>query len=503
MKHLVFLIAVVQIVTTCCSGTGIKRNVSQFQTCLIKAGIQPSSLVERGPSTEYTDLNFQRQLRGRPIEPLAFLLVQSATEIRTAVNCGRSLGIRLVPKGGGHSYEKYSFGNKNSIVIDLQLMDSITVNQASRTVDVGPGNLIGPLIWRLYKEGGFLLSTGECPSVGISGIATGGGYGIFSSAYGLTSDNIVEVEVVTAAGKLLKVNSRKNSDLFWAIRGAGSQSFGIVSKFTFRIYKAPENVIFSQITYPVKKFPEIFSRYQDLLVRGLPSQIYAKLVVSQRTLNVEFSDSSGNASRLREIIGIFPSGSIQSDFQTFSYPDFLLRITEALHQQLVGEKLNRPSDLATIRRNTSVPTYTKNKSFFMNRKLIPLETFKLFKLLLEMPENGVVVLERFGGRINEIPADASAFVHRSALYNLLIRYQTVNPVPARLRQGDAWVRRVFDVTKILLQHTESYQNYVDGDLTDYLDRYYGSNLPHLIQIKHKYDKHNYFCGPQTIPTERK
>jgi FAD/FMN-containing dehydrogenase len=291
--------------------------------------------------------------------------------------------------------------------------------------------------------------------------------------------------------------------LFWAIRGAGSQSFGIVSKFTFRIYKAPKNVIIAKKFYPIKKFPEVFSLYQNLFASGLSNQIFLQLAIVNRQVTILLTGPSEISTKIREILDKFPPRPTKNTYNTLSFKDFLFQSALESYQRFADGALEKPSDLATLTRNVSLPNYSNDKSFFINRKLNPFEIIKLLELLLEMPEEGLVALEPFGGRINEVPVNATAFVHRSAYYSFKIRYQTVNLDPARLQRGNAWVKRTFHVTKIVLQHNETYQNYPDKDLTDYLDRYYGTNLPRLIQIKKKYDRSNYFRGPQTIPTKRK
>jgi hypothetical protein len=291
--------------------------------------------------------------------------------------------------------------------------------------------------------------------------------------------------------------------LYWAIRGAGAESFGIISKFIFRIYKAPKQVIYAQNSYSIEKFPEVFIAYQYLVDGVLPRAVYATLEVLNRTVEILFTDPDGNPTRIQKYMSRFPKHPIKSTFLTLSYPDFLFKVSaEQSHQNLGGGQLKKPSDLANVTRRSSTPVYKKEKGYFMNRKLSLVEILKFYSLVLEIPEDGYIFHETFGGRISDVPPGRTAFVHRYALYHLQIRYQTENLDPDQILQGTAWVNHVFEKTKVFLQHNESYQNTVDGDLKDYLERYYGSNLKRLIQIKHRYDPKNFFQGPQTIPTKK-
>jgi FAD/FMN-containing dehydrogenase len=495
-----FLLLLVLSVILCNATKDDILALAKLENCLTEAGIEPSSVVSRGESIRYKELNFQRNTRGGILRPLAYLLVKNAGDIQKAVKCGRKLKIHLVAKGGGHSNEKYSYGNRHTLVIDLQLLDSVKVSPNSNSAEVGPGNLIGPLYWKLYQMGGYLLASGECPTVGVSGIATGGGYGFFSRAYGLTSDNILEAEVITADGRLVVANSTKNPDLYWAIRGAGGGSFGIISKFTFRLNKASEKVALLQLSYPIRDFPEVFSNWQNVIFNGLPNSVFSEITASRGEIYLQFSDLSGNLGRLQTIMQKFPARSTNSTLQAYSWPDFLFFQASIKSHGIRPGVLTKPSDIANITRMSAIPTYDKEASYFMMRRMNPFEILKLFQLVLDIPEGGNLIQETMGGKVGEIPSNATAYVHRDFTLIIHINFRTSSLLDTDLqRRGLAWVRKVYTFTKFYLKHTESYQNYDDADMKDgRLERYYGSNLPRLVQIKKKYDPTDYFHGPQTI-----
>ena len=123
-------------------------------------------------------------------------------------------------------------------MVDLRKLNQISVNKRGRYATVGAGcQLID--IYRALAAQGVTVPGGSCPSVGVSGVTLGGGMGLAARNFGMTTDNVLGVQIVTADGKLRQVNPRSGSDLYWALRGGGGGNFGVVTQFTFRIHPIP------------------------------------------------------------------------------------------------------------------------------------------------------------------------------------------------------------------------------------------------------------------------
>src|SRR2546421_6918951 len=120
-------------------------------------------------------------------------------------------------------------------------MNSIRVNRRARTATVGAGAQLIDVYAALARQG-VTIPAGSCPSVGIAGVTLGGGMGLAARAFGMTADNILAAEIVTADGRIRQVNSRTDPDLLWALRGGGGGNFGVVTQFTFRIHPVPSSV---------------------------------------------------------------------------------------------------------------------------------------------------------------------------------------------------------------------------------------------------------------------
>jgi len=148
--------------------------------------------------------------------------------VRYATWCGLEIAIR----GGGHSTAGHSV-SEGGLMIDLSPMKQIDVDPECRVARVEPGVLLGELD-RATQEFGLAVPAGTVSYTGVAGLTLGGGIGWLMRKHGLTIDSLLEVELVTADGDLLRANADENADLFWAVRGAGS-NFGVVTEFVFRI----------------------------------------------------------------------------------------------------------------------------------------------------------------------------------------------------------------------------------------------------------------------------
>jgi len=185
-------------------------------------------------------------------QPSAYAVAaRNAHDIAHAVNFARDHGLRLVVKGGGHSYQGTS-NALDSLLIWTRHMNEITTHAAfvpagcENTVQPQPAVTLGAgVIWRQAYEavttnGGKYVQGGGCLTVGVPGLIQSGGFGSFSKHYGLAAASLLEAEVVTADGQVRIANACANSDLFWALKGGGGGSFGVVSKVTLRLHELPE-----------------------------------------------------------------------------------------------------------------------------------------------------------------------------------------------------------------------------------------------------------------------
>lgn len=177
-----------------------------------------------------------------PYTPAAIAVPQTIKHIQDSVKCGKKLGVKVSAKSGGHSYASFGFGGENGhLVVELDRMYNVTYDAASNVATVQPGARLGHVATVLYEKYGRAVSHGTCPGVGVSGHFAHGGFGFSSHMHGLALDAVVGVSVVLADGSVVEADDDQNSDLFWGIKGAGS-NFGIIASWRMTTFEAPKTL---------------------------------------------------------------------------------------------------------------------------------------------------------------------------------------------------------------------------------------------------------------------
>jgi FAD/FMN-containing dehydrogenase len=212
---------------------------------MTKPGINPSdlrwSLAGRVITPDDPEYNRARTVVAGGIDkrPAFIVKVANADDVARVVSLAREAGLELAIRSGGHSLVGHSVSD-GGIVLDLSDMKAIEIDPAARTVWAETGLTAGELSEATAAHG-LAIGFGDTASVGIGGITLGGGIGYLVRKYGLTIDNLLAAEIVTADGDLLRVNTESHPDLFWAIRGGGG-NFGVVTRFQFRLHEVPSVV---------------------------------------------------------------------------------------------------------------------------------------------------------------------------------------------------------------------------------------------------------------------
>ena len=165
------------------------------------------------------------------LHPAGIAYCRNPHDVATCLAFVRKFGVPVAARCGGHSYAGWS--STSGLIIDVTRMSGVNVSGSTATVGAGT-RLID--FYNGLAAHGRGVPGGSCPTVGIAGLTLGGGVGVVSRAYGLTSDNVQSLQIVTADGQVRTCNSSQNSDLFWACRGGGGGNFGVVTSFTFRTH---------------------------------------------------------------------------------------------------------------------------------------------------------------------------------------------------------------------------------------------------------------------------
>jgi FAD/FMN-containing dehydrogenase len=204
----------------------------------------------------------QRRVWNGSIDRYPALIARCAgvADVIEAVRFARSHGLLVAVRGGGHSYPGLSVCD-GGMVIDLSLMKGVRVDPEARIVRAQAGLVLGELDREAHAFG-FAVPAGFVSHTGLAGLTLGGGIGFFMRKFGLTIDNLISVDLITADGEFVKASEDENADLFWGVRGGGG-NFGIVTEFEFRLNPLGPQVVSGAVFWPSEEAPNVLRFYRD------------------------------------------------------------------------------------------------------------------------------------------------------------------------------------------------------------------------------------------------
>jgi FAD/FMN-containing dehydrogenase len=420
------------------------------------------------------------------IRPRAVAFCENAEDVQKAVRWARRHDVRIAARAGGHSYGGYSA--TSGLVIDVSRMKRISVNPRTRTATVGAGARLIDVYRQLWNHG-VTIPGGSCASVGIAGLTLGGGVGFTSRAFGLTSDNVRALRIVTADGKALNCNAREHADLLWACRGGGGGNFGIVSSFTFRVHPVSTVATFA-IDWPWRDALAAVNAWQRFAPHA-PDRLF-----SVCSLAAPHTATGPHVGSVGQFLG--SEAELRALLAPLANAGAPTRVT--VRTRSFMDATSMWAGCSDVECRTERATF-KAKSDYANRLLsrAGIETM-ISRIEAHQSGSGLgrgsILLDSYGGAINRVPKAATAFVHRDALFSMqYLAYwnpgQTAGPSVEWIRGFHRAMRRYVSGF--------AYQNYIDPDLADWKHAYYGSNLRRLVGVKRKYDPGNLFRFAQSIP----
>jgi FAD/FMN-containing dehydrogenase len=430
-----------------------------------------------------------------PANPAAIAQCRSTSDVQRSLAFARRHDVDVAVRSGGHSYGGYSSGP--GLVIDVTPMDTVT-GAGGGTVTVGAGATLIDVYSTLAPQG-LLLPGGSCPTVGIAGLALGGGIGVFGRAYGLTCDHTVAVDLVTADGVPRRCTPDAHDDLYWACRGGGGGNFGVVTSFDFRVQQVPASITLFTLEWPWPAAADVF----DAWIRWVPS------APDELWANCQLYSSGNAGGGLVKVTGVY-AGSVAACSSALA--PLTAAVGTATTDRFVGpEDYLRAMMIEAGCENETVaacgaPVQSpfRTKSTYLGGPLPAPGVDALVTALSTLPDSlpgagGGIVFDAYGGQINAVGPAETAFVHRHAVAcaQYSITFPTAAPSASTMAAAAAWLEHVHDAFAPVSQG--SYQNYIDPSLSDWQQAYYGSNLNRLRRVKRAYDPDDVFRFAQSIP----
>jgi FAD/FMN-containing dehydrogenase len=409
-------------------------------------------------------LVFNRRYDG--VRPPAVVQVRDRADVQAVVRWAERFDVPLTARSGGHAYNGSS-ASRSAVVVDLRRLDGVRLEDAIATI--GPGARLIDVYAALASRGA-TIPAGSCPTVRIGGLATGGGMGLAGRALGLTIDRVRTLDVVTADGRLRRVEG--DDDLFWALRGGGG-SFGIVTSLRLRARRVRRAAYF-RVTYPAPARAEALAAW-DALAPGAPDALTAILTLTASTATA-FGQFLGSEAELRRIVRPLtrvPGASLSTGTSGYL----------ALQRRWAGCADGGLAACHDYERSAFAAS-----SIYVARRLSGAGR----RAFLDAAEEGAtLILDAYGGAISRVQPDATAFVHRDVRFSVqILSYASIPTTRSRVRRAR---RRI-------APHGDggAYQNYADPDLDGALRAYYGANLDRLRRIKTAVDPANRFRPAQGI-----
>jgi hypothetical protein len=447
-------------------------------------------------------------LSDKTVKPLYIVTPTDASHIQSAVVCGRRHGMRIRVRSGGHDYEGLSYRSVQPepfAIVDLSKMRTVSIDAKAATAWVDSGAQLGELYYGIGKASPRLgFSAGVYPTVGVGGHLSGVGFGLLLRKYGTAADNVIDAKVVDANGRLLD-RKAMGEDHFWAIRGGGGESFGIVVSWQVKLVPVPPKVTVFHIQKDIKEGAiDLVTKWQTI-APALPDDLMVRVQAMGQKAMFE-SLYLGTCKDLVPLMSCqFPElGMNLSHCKEMSWIDSVPYIPLG-PKATVKDLLNRTSNIRA---------FGKFKSDYVREPIPESEWEKIFTWLVK-PGAGYMLMDPYGGDIAKVPESATPFPHRSGvLFNIQYVATWFGEGAAALHTQ--WTRDMYAFMEPYVSKNprEAYFNFRDldlgvnqvvGNVSTYGsgkvwgDKYFKGNFERLARTKAQFDPEDYFRNEQSIP----
>ncbi|WCJ24353.1 FAD-binding Berberine family protein [Euphorbia peplus] len=453
-------------------------------------------------------------------KPIVIITPKQIPHVQAAVICTKQVGVQLKIRSGGHDYEGISYTSPNPFfVLDMNNLRSVQVDVPSQSAWVQVGATLGEVyhgIWSKSKVHGY--PAGVCPTVGVGGHISGGGYGTMIRKYGLTVDNLIDAQIVDVNGKLMN-KKEMGEDLFWAISGGGGASFGVVIAYQIKLVPVPPMVTFFRVEkYLEDKATDLVVNWQTVAPKIDPNLFMRMLVQptkqkDKQTIRIAIMGMYlGTPDTLLPIVEKdFPQlGLKKEDCKTGSW------IQGALYWANYDNYTTVSPDVL-LDRKLDHSNFQKRKSDYVQVPINKEGLETIWKTMMELGKIGLV-FNAYGGKMDEVAPTATPYPHRKG--NLYKIQYSVNWDEPGKEASDKYLGQAKKLHEVMTPFVSknprgAFWNYRDLDLgvnswgpksfeeaSGYGHMYFGENYEKLVKIKTVVDPENFFKTEQSIPPSK-
>ncbi|HXV47217.1 MAG TPA: FAD-binding oxidoreductase [Candidatus Binatia bacterium] len=407
-------------------------------------------------------------------------------DVAACVNFAREHGIALSIKGGGHNIAGLAVCD-GGLMLDMSRMRGVWVDPASRTARAQAGCLLGD-VDRETQLHGLAAVLGFVSATGIAGLTLGGGCGYLTRQFGWTSDNVSSMNVVTAEGRVVRASEKENSDLFWGLRGAGT-NFGVVTGFEYQLYPVGREIIAGAIAWSADSASEVLDMCRAVMekappelvcvaaLRNAPPAPWLAKEIHGRPIVALFVCYTGNLSEGEKLVG---------PIKAFGSP--------------VGDIVQRRPYIS--QQSLLDATQPKGRRYYWKSEYLPRLEPNLLATAIKHAKtiaspHSAIILFPLHGALNRLAEDHSAVGNRDSAWvlNITASWEKAEDDQTNIE----WARTAWrDMRRFSTGGT--YVNFLteeEGD--ERIQAAYGNNYKRLAEIKSKWDPNNLFCMNKNIP----
>ena len=407
-----------------------------------------------------------------------------ASDVINAVKLARDEKLLVAVRGGGHNIAGNAVCD-GGLLIDLSLMKSVHVDPASATARVQPGATLADFD-KEAQAFGLATPLGINSTTGVAGLTLGGGFGWTTRKFGLTVDNLISADVVTADAKLVRASAKEHDDLFWALRGGGG-NFGVVTSFEFKLHQLGPEVLSGLVVHPFEKAGELLPAFRRI-ANEAPDELTI-WVVMRKAPPLPFLPTEWHGKEVLIFAACY-SGDIKEGEKA-------VQPLRALGKPIADVISPHPF---TGWEAAFDPLLTPGaRNYWKSHDFTDLSDPAIKAILeavrsLPSPECEVFIAH-VGGAMARVPANATAWPNRNA--HFIMNAHTRWREQAQDKACIAWARQLFDATAPYASGSV-YINFMPDDENDRVEKAYGPNYRRLTEIKRRYDPNNLFRVNQNI-----